>query len=187
MDVKTSESSPIRVDFLPGVKLGLTFAPGKKGPANFGNYRWDRDLEADLTRLAEHYGIDVVVTLIEAHEFELLSIPDLRDRIRAHDMQSHWLPIPDQNIPPDRSALAALVRTILSALRTGDRVAVHCRGGLGRAGTVAACVLVAQGKDADAAINIVREARPNAIETPQQEAFVYGFQKGWKRGHSEAE
>ncbi|HVA32773.1 MAG TPA: protein-tyrosine phosphatase family protein, partial [Candidatus Baltobacteraceae bacterium] len=57
-------------------------------------------------------------------------------------------------------------------LRKGERVLVHCRGGLGRAGTVAARLLVELGMDPAEAIAAVRRARPNAIETAAQAAYV---------------
>lgn len=178
---KTSETSPIRVDFVAGHTLGLTFAPGKKASSLMAPVVWDRDLEADLERLQGHYGVDCLVTLLEEHEFELLRIPALRERVRAHHITSHWFPIPDGGVPRDVGSFMATVRTIVSALRTGERVVVHCRGGLGRAGTVAACVLVALSDDPEDAIRAVREARPGAIENPQQENFVTEFLQRWTR------
>ena len=50
---------------------------------------------------------------------------------------------------------------------------VHCKGGLGRAGTVAARLLVELGASPDDAIRRVRDARSrHAIETASQEAHV---------------
>jgi ADP-ribosyl-[dinitrogen reductase] hydrolase len=54
-------------------------------------------------------------------------------------------------------------------------VVIHCRGGLGRAGTLAACVLRSEGVPARAAIARVRSARPGSIENAAQEAFVAAF------------
>ena len=179
MVVKTSENSPIRVDFIAGRSLGLTFAPGKHGGSQVGNYIWQRDLERDLERLRDHYDVDCIFTLIEEHEFELLKIPTLRDAIRARGMKSHWFPIPDGGVPSSTAEIVATVRTASSAMRTGERVVLHCRGGLGRAGTVAACILVSLGETAADAIVRVREARPRAIENARQELFVEQFDAFW--------
>jgi protein-tyrosine phosphatase len=46
---------------------------------------------------------------------------------------------------------------------------------MGRAGTVASCVLVARGVAPDAAIAQVRAARPGAVENAHQERFVAAF------------
>jgi len=52
---------------------------------------------------------------------------------------------------------------------------MHCRGGVGRSGMVAAAVTTTYGDDADAAIARVRQAQPLALETREQEAYVAGF------------
>ena len=49
---------------------------------------------------------------------------------------------------------------------------VHCKGGLGRAGTVAALMLVELGMAPDEAIRTVRAARKGAIETREQERYI---------------
>ncbi len=57
------------------------------------------------------------------------------------------------------------------------KTVVHCRGGLGRTGTVAASVLVALGHDdPDEAIRLVRSVRSErAVETPEREEYVRRF------------
>jgi ADP-ribosyl-[dinitrogen reductase] hydrolase len=69
-------------------------------------------------------------------------------------------------------AFAAMVEDLAAALRAGATVVVHCRGGLGRSGTVAAACLVRLGLSHAKAMSAVREARPGAIEVQRQEAWV---------------
>src|SRR6266516_3803783 len=57
-------------------------------------------------------------------------------------------------------------------LRSGFDVLVHCRGGLGRGGLIAARLLVELGSKPENAIGQVRRARPGAIETLEQEDYV---------------
>ena len=57
-------------------------------------------------------------------------------------------------------------------LRNGFDVLVHCKGGLGRAGMIAARLLVELGTPPEEAISQVRSVRPGAIETPTQERYV---------------
>lgn len=57
---------------------------------------------------------------------------------------------------------------------------VHCRGGLGRAGTIAARLLVELGMQPTEAIAGVRAVRPGAIETSDQEKFVLGIRTARK-------
>ena len=60
-------------------------------------------------------------------------------------------------------------------LRSGRDVLVHCRGGLGRAGTIAARLLIELGMEPVTAIRQVRAVRPGAIETIEQEKYVLGI------------
>lgn len=60
----------------------------------------------------------------------------------------------------------------------GERVAMHCRGGVGRAGTLAACLRLMRGEDtcAEGAIQAVRRMRcARAVESRRQEAFIKHF------------
>lgn len=172
--IRTSPTHPIRVDALPvsGCLLGLTFCPDKHGDSLSGA-PWARDLEADLVPL-KGWGASLVVTLMEQHEFALLRVPDLDDRVATHGMAWAHLPIPDQAVPGDAFAAAwPRVRTeLLSHLKPGGRVVLHCRGGLGRTGLVAAVLLIETGMAAEDAIQTVRSVRPRAIETDGQARFV---------------
>ena len=146
--MKTSTNTPIRLDYLaakdlglPG-RIGLTIAPGKRDPGR----DWDRDLDPDIERLRRHERVDVLVCLLEEHEPRMLHIPDLLERARAAGLETEWFPIRDVDAPP-QSAMPefhALVTRILDAARVGKTVAIHCRGGIGRSGLVAACCLVAE-------------------------------------------
>ena len=89
----------------------------------------------------------------------------------------HWLPTLDVSVPraDQADAFRALLQKVLAAIQEGKTVAVHCRGGLGRSGLFAASVLAESGMPADEAIALTREARPGAIETAEQEAWVRAF------------
>lgn len=97
-------------------------------------------------------------------------------RHAAHELaacgltESH-VPVPDL-AAPTQSQLATALGAIRAAVSAGERVAVHCGGGLGRSGTVAACYLVELGQDWRTAVSQVRALRPGAIETPAQLASV---------------
>jgi protein-tyrosine phosphatase len=172
--IATSETSPLRVDFLDGPappgRIGMTFAPGKRDSG------WERDLEVDLARLALHYRTSLLVSLVEGHELDLLGIPELVARALTRGIEVERFPIPDGAVPASMPALAALVERMLAAHGAGRTVVVHCRGGLGRTGLVAACSLVALGATtADEAVRAVRRARPGTIETRDQEEWVRRF------------
>lgn len=89
--------------------------------------------------------------------------------------------IPDGGVPPSTSAVMELVPEILARLRSKGTVVVHCRGGLGRTGLIAACCLTAVGYQAEQAITMVRAARTGTIENSMQEDFVAEFASEWDR------
>lgn len=73
-----------------------------------------------------------------------------------------------------------LVEMIVSRLQKGLRCVMHCRGGMGRAGMLAACVLLRIGECVSAAeaIATVRKRRgKGAVESRAQEAFVSRYLK----------
>ncbi len=89
-------------------------------------------------------------------------------------MDWRHLPIADFSVPSE--AFEKQWEThgpeIRALLRSGGDVLVHCKGGLGRAGMIAARLLVELGMAPEQAIREVRRARKGAIETPSQLALV---------------
>jgi len=182
MQIKTSITDPIRVDFvktdrfaLKG-KLGLTFAPGKS-QMNAWTASWERDLNTDLIRLRDFFGCQVLVSLIEKYEFKKLKIVSLRERAVELGIYSIWFPIEDRSIPTNIEEFIKTINQISDLMNDDKTIIVHCMGGLGRAGLTSACLLVSKGFMPSEAIKEVRLARPGAIETDEQEQFVSQFYK----------
>lgn len=174
MSVRTSWTDPLKIAEVRAGRgiVGVTLCPGKRGDSAFGA-GWARDLALDVATIRE-WGADAVVTLIEAHEFELLGVQALPLALCDAAIEWHHLPVTDVRAPDQRFEtrwVYAGVR-LRERLRAGGRVLVHCRGGLGRAGSVAARLLVEFGAEPRAAIAQVRAARPGAIETREQERWV---------------
>ena len=175
---KTSEDSPIRIAAVTPRdghgRIGFTLCPGKTDPNGISG-PWARDLETDLDAI-QRWGATAVVTLIEEHEFEELSVRGLPGKVRDRHMEWWHLPIEDGHSPPERGfedKWAVAGEALRDRLRLGFDVLVHCRGGLGRAGTIAARLLVELGERPDEAIRRVRDARSrDAIERKFQEPHV---------------
>ncbi|MBV8718982.1 MAG: dual specificity protein phosphatase family protein [Chloroflexi bacterium] len=111
-------------------------------------------------------GVTLIVNL-----YEKADEPDLLERLGAVSMH---LPVPG-SCAPTLLQLDVGVHAIAQALERGQRVAVHCGAGLGRAGTLLAAYLVTQGCGADEAIARVRACRPGSVETLEQEQAVREF------------
>lgn len=115
----------------------------------------------DVDALMSRVGATTVACLVQEHE--------LSDRyagyvawLREHaGTTAIWFPIADLHAPPiddTRSFVDELTRR----LRAGERLVLHCAAGIGRAGTIATCVLLDLGVPLDDAIATVRAHRPMA-------------------------
>lgn len=174
---RSSTSHPLQIATLPiptgEGTLGLTFCPGKCDPYAH-NGPWARDLPLDLGAI-RGWGAHALVTLLEDHEFDLLHVGRMGDSAEAAGLDWYHLPIPDMGEPGwqfERRWIYAGAR-LRRLLRRGGRVVLHCRAGLGRAGTIAARLLVELGVPPAEAVSLVRKARPGAIQTAEQEHHVH--------------
>ena len=173
---KTSTSHPLRIDSVrlgDGLgRIGITFCPGKKQSVAWSG-SWDRDLQLDLDAV-QRWGATAVISLIEDCEFDELQVRGLPEAVKDRHMEWWHLPIPDMTPPGSdfENGWKAAGEAIRDRLRMGFDVLVHCKGGLGRAGTVAARLLVELGKNSHDAIREVQAARSGAIQTEPQERHV---------------
>lgn len=171
---RISHAGPLRIDWLPGAQtspgcLGLTMAPGRRD--------YGRSIDDDLQAIAAQQ-VGAVVCLLSPEEFSRYGIEDLLPRYRQQGLQVYHLPIVDGRTP-NAEELAHVLSWIDEQLNTGSKVLVHCVGGLGRAGTLAACYLRTRGISPGEAIATVRQVRsPRAIETTVQEQLIHEFSPG---------
>lgn len=174
--MRTSNSHPLQIAVVkvaPDMgRVGLTFCPGKQQDSAMSGV-WARDLDLDLDAVAA-WGAAAVVTLVEHHELSALKVARMGEAVADRHMTWHHLPIVDQGVPDQafEESWTDVGEQLRAIVRAGFDVLVHCKGGLGRAGTIAARLLVELGWDPDKAIREVRAARPGAIENARQERHV---------------
>ncbi|MCB1174558.1 MAG: isochorismatase family protein [Leptospiraceae bacterium] len=159
----------LRVDLVeqsvyPG-SLGITILPGRQDRG--------RNLSADLQRLQE-LRYQNIVCLLTANEFEDYGVPDLLQQYEQAEFETLHFPVPDQGIPPLDADWQSVMEWIAERLDRGQNVLIHCVGGLGRSGLIAALFLKHKsGMGAEEAVAHVRQCRsPRAIETRRQLEFV---------------
>lgn len=176
IEARTSQTHPLQIaEVSMGTaygRIGITFCPGKQDLFAATGV-WKRDLECDLDAVSA-WGAKLVLTLMEPEELKLFKVPELGEAIQRRGIEWRHLPIADYSVPgadfeQQWSTQGDEIRTLL---RSGEDILVHCKGGLGRAGMIAARLLAELGLDPDDAIRRVRRARKGAIETPSQLALV---------------
>lgn len=173
---RTSHTHPLQIAEVRASpshgRIGITFCPGKHDHFAYTG-AWERDLGIDLDAIAA-WGAKLVLTLVELTELQSLKVPQLGHEIKHRDIEWCHLPIADYSVPGEKfeQQWKTEGHVIREMLRYGDDVLVHCKGGLGRAGMIAARLLAELGMEPEEAIRSVRHVRKGAIETPSQLALV---------------
>ena len=126
----------------------------------------------DVELALDRTGASTIVCLNERHELDD-RYPAYVDWLRENEpSRAVWWPIPDLHAPPI-AEIAPFLDDLLHRLRRGDGLLLHCGAGVGRAGTVAAALLVRAGLDVGAALELVAAHRPMAgPESPAQRELV---------------
>ncbi|MBE1530574.1 protein-tyrosine phosphatase family protein [Actinomadura algeriensis] len=111
-------------------------------------------------------------------EFGLyLGTAKLRQRHESGLRWPHvWLDWPDFRLPRDRDEAVREIRALHERAASGAAVEVACGGGVGRTGTVVACLAVLAGVAPADAVAWAREHHDKrAVETPWQRRWVRAF------------
>lgn len=143
---------------VPG-RLWLQSMPGRREP-------WPLFLDE-----ARQQRLSVVVCLNPIDEVASLS-PSYHRAIAEGRLPFRWmhLPMRDFGLAQDATTFRQGIEQLAQALQAGDHVLLHCAAGLGRTGTVAACVLKRLGVAQSEAMATVQRAGSN----PQS-----ALQSGW--------
>jgi len=132
------------------------------------------DWLTDEAKKWREHGIQTVVSLLEREEESELEIQDEGKEVAIQGMKFISFPIPDRGTPSSTTAALEMLDAVHDELQRGKNVLVHCRQGIGRAGLVAASLLVLDGAEPRTAIDDVSKARGARIpETPEQERWIY--------------
>jgi atypical dual specificity phosphatase len=126
------------------------------------------ELIDDLSGL-QRLGIRRLVTLEETE-----TVP--RRAAESAGIKLRFFPIEDMQVPSVERC-AELCAELSEWMRQGEAVALHCRAGLGRTGTMLACQLIWDGKSALDALELVRNVNKWFVQSDEQIAFLDHFDK----------
>ncbi len=155
-----------------GARIILTPCPGTKSV----------ELNESLKDLKQA-GTTVLLTLMsdeEMTENQIEFIPQL-----CKQQQITWLqlPIVDDDVPNKvfENKWKQYQVLILATIINGGCLTIHCKGGKGRTGLVAAMILTCYGWPIEKVISCIQNVRPEALKVKEQLAYLRYFseQKEW--------
>jgi protein-tyrosine phosphatase len=121
-------------------------------------------------------GVGEVVSLLTPDEVESLELQNEAAHSWDAGMQFRSFPIVDRSVPASKWDALRLIEDLDRDLTAGKSVSIHCRQGVGRAGLIAASLLVARGLQPAGAFERISLARGVSVpETAEQRAWVDAF------------
>lgn len=151
-----------------GVKAALIFTPcpgTQESPID--------EALADLKAA----GADALITVMPDDELADNNASSIERH--CHDLGLAWfhLPVADDAAPGEgfESRWAESQAEISRRLGEGQRIAIHCKGGSGRTGLIAASLLISQGLPLEAAIQQIQTLRPKALQHPVHQSWIKQF------------
>lgn len=130
-------------------KFGLCQCPGKKLAMGRDGKSYDRNIFEDVEQFRSSQGITLIVCLLNDSELRHLGVQakDYKSACEKSGVIFYQHPIIEM-APPDDLELfkKEVIDVIIGHLQspsdsTSNNVLIHCRGGVGRAGLVACCLL----------------------------------------------
>jgi len=120
-------------------------------------------------------GIDTVVCLLADDEVRDLGLEREAEACREAGLVFIGFPIEDFGVPVSAARIVPVLQRIVSALRRGGSVGIHCNQSIGRSGLLASCALVALGFEPVEAFHVISKSRGMAVpETAEQRRWVEG-------------
>ena len=120
-----------------------------------GRYETFKEAEYEIM----NHKIDEIICLATPEEIRLKS-PQYANALKLdrYIWRQRMFPIPNFGVPPDRQAFLQLARELARQLLSGNKLLIHCGGGIGRSGTLAIGLLIALGMGTEKARDAVTSA-----------------------------
>ncbi|EWC39915.1 protein phosphatase [Pseudomonas stutzeri] len=159
---------PYDVLDVPGstARLILTPCPGSKATS-----------VGEALATLQAAGAEALITLMPSEELVRNEVAQLSQLCTERDLEWLHLPVADEQVPLDDfdQAWAQSVTRINELLDAGKSIAIHCKGGSGRTGLIAARILIERQVSREAAIASVQALRPRAIQHPAHVGWIERF------------
>ncbi len=120
---------------------------------------------AEALATLQQAGAVAVISLNPQSELASLQVAELGAEVTANGLQWFHCPIADDQAPlaDFQTAWQLAGPQVHQLLNDGQTVAIHCKGGSGRTGLMAAQILLERGESQDAVKSKVQALRPYAL------------------------
>lgn len=115
-------------------------------------------LESELQNI-RRADVDVLVSLLENEEIKQMTLQDEPQLVTQMGMEFIHYPIPDRSIPAYQDTAIELIQTLVSKLKEGKNVIIHCRKSIGRSPMMAAATMVWLGASPKRAFQHIKKIR----------------------------
>lgn len=130
----------------------------------------------DETAAWRNADLNVIVSLLEAHETEIFELTREAEFCTASNIDFFSLPIADRRVPGSKHSLLELSNKLKILLAQGKNIGIHCRQSIGRSALLAAALMVLSGIEPDAAFKQLSEVRGLEVpETDEQRKWIENF------------
>lgn len=128
----------------------------------------------DSLKQLKQSGVSVIVTAITRQEMADKQVASLGQVAQGLGLGWIHLPIEDNSVPDALFSehWPTVSPQLRAVLKRGDKVALHCMGGSGRTGLLAAHVLLDCGWPLEQAMRHIRALRPGAFSQPAQREYI---------------
>ena len=155
-------------------KIILTCFPGR----NEEKKSFSEQFFLEELKIFHRLNCSAIVSLVEDIEFKKMYDKKLFVR-EIYNLNLNWFHLPIVDLKAPDHKFVDKWQTSKSLLKNelidGKNIIIHCMGGKGRSGTIAAILLIEFGDNNTDVINIVRDKRNGAIETKEQENFILSY------------
>lgn len=147
-------------------QLIFTPCPGTKDTKSF-----------EALQTLKDAGASVLLTLMPTEELLQNEIDLLPEECQMLGIEWFHLPVDDDQAPGEafKAAWVQHQPRLKQLLIDGKTIAIHCKGGSGRTGLVAAQLLIESGVPFNDAIRDVQSLRPRAIQHPAHIEYIGQF------------
>ncbi|PSW07173.1 dual specificity protein phosphatase family protein [Photobacterium lipolyticum] len=150
-----------------GAQLLLTPCPGTK----------EADLHDSLVQL-KAAGAIAVLTGLQPSDLPSDGLQKLTQECEALGLKWYHLPIEDDCAPGEEfnANWPEVSQAAQNMLDNGDSLAIHCMGGSGRTGLIAAHLMLERGMDLEAIISQIQALRPGAFTREAHIDYIQAFE-----------